>query len=132
MAASALKNVLVSFLLPASDGGGTKAIATDDCLSPVRAAAYKVLARDPDPATTKGLTDAACEKGWTVQTAAPQALARRGERSALSTEKYMSDEKDKVRYSATAAVPPSWGMFFASQRTNEKNCRKKPAVQEVH
>jgi hypothetical protein len=75
--------------------------------SPVRAAAYKVLARDPDPATTKGLTDAACEKGWTVQTAVPEALARRGERSALSTEKYMSDEKDKVRYSATAAVPPS-------------------------
>jgi hypothetical protein len=104
MAAAALKNVLVSLLLPPSDGGLPRR-SPRMTRSPGRAVAYKVLARDRDPATTKGLTDAACEKGWPVQTGVPEALARRGERSALSTEKYMSDEKDKVRYSATAAVP---------------------------
>jgi hypothetical protein len=123
MAASALKNGI---------GWGLPRRSPRMTLSPVRAAASKVLARDPDPATTKGLTDAACEKGWTVQTAAPEALARRGERSALNTEKYMSDEKGKVRYSATAAVPLLRGFFLHHQRPDEKNCRKKPAVQEVH
>jgi hypothetical protein len=84
--------------------GAIKAIAKDDS-SPVRAAAAKVLARDPDPATTKALTDAAGDKSWIVQTAALEALAKRGDRSALSTvEKYMSDEKDAVKYTAAAVV----------------------------
>jgi HEAT repeat protein len=64
-----------------------------------------VLARDPDPATTTALTDAAGDKSWIVQTAALEALAKRGDRSALNTvEKYMADEKDAVRYTAAAAV----------------------------
>jgi HEAT repeat protein len=84
--------------------GAIKAIAKDDS-SPVRAAAAKVLARDPDPATTKALTDAAGDKSWIVQAAALEALGKRGDRSALNTvEKYMSDEKDAVRYTAAAAV----------------------------
>jgi HEAT repeat protein len=84
--------------------GAIKAIAKDDS-SPVRAAAAKVLARDPDPATTKALTDAAGDKSWIVQTAALEALAKRGDRSVLNTvEKYMSDEKDAVKYTAAAAV----------------------------
>ena len=84
--------------------GASKAIAKDDS-SPVRAAAAKVLAKDPDPATTTALTDAAGDKSWIVQTAALEALAKRGDRSALSTvEKYMADEKDAVRYTAAAAV----------------------------
>jgi len=63
------------------------------------------LARDPDPATTKALTDAAGDKSWIVQAAALEALGKRGDRSALNTvEKYMSDEKDAVRYTAAAAV----------------------------
>ncbi len=84
--------------------GAIKTIAKDDS-SPVRAAAAKVLARDPDPATTTALTDAAGDKSWIVQTAALEALAKRGDRSALNTvEKYMADEKDAVRYTAAAAV----------------------------
>jgi HEAT repeat protein len=84
--------------------GAIKAIAKDDS-SPVRAAAAKVLARDPDPATTTALTDAASDKSWIVQTAALEALAKRGDRSALNTvEKYMADEKGPVRYTAAAAV----------------------------
>jgi HEAT repeat protein len=40
-----------------------------------------------------------------VQTAALEALAKREDRSALSTvEKYMTDEKEAVRYTAAAAV----------------------------
>jgi len=71
----------------------------------VRSAAAKVLARDPDPATTRALTDAAGDKSWIVQTAALEALAKRGDRSALNTvAKYMADEKDAVRYTAAAAV----------------------------
>jgi HEAT repeat protein len=84
--------------------GAIKAIAKDDS-SPVRAAAAKVLARDPDPATTRALTDAAGDKSWIVQTAALEALAKRGDRLALNTvEKYMADEKNAVRYTAAAAV----------------------------
>ena len=64
-----------------------------------------MLARDPDPATTRALTDAAGDKSWIVQTAALEALAKRGDRSALNTvERYMADEKDAVRYTAAAAV----------------------------
>jgi HEAT repeat protein len=84
--------------------GAIKVIAKDDA-SPVRAAAAKVLAKDPDPATTDALIDAAGDKSWIVQTAALEALAKRGDRSALRTvEKYMSDEKDAVKYTAAAAV----------------------------
>jgi HEAT repeat protein len=73
--------------------------------SPVRAAAAKVLAKDPDPATTKALADAAGDKNWVVRAAALEALARRGDPSVLDTvEPYMSDDKDAVKYTAAAAV----------------------------
>ncbi len=81
-----------------------KAISKDDS-SPVRAAAAKVLAKDPDPATTKALADAAGDKSWLVRAAALEALAKRGDASVLDTvELYMSDEKDVVKYTAAAAV----------------------------
>jgi HEAT repeat protein len=84
--------------------GAIKAIAKDDS-SPIRAAAAKVLTRDPDPASKKALIDATGDKSWIVQTAAIEALAKRGDRSALSTvEKYMADEKNAVKYTAAAAV----------------------------
>ena len=73
--------------------------------SPVRAAAAKVLTKDPDPATTKALADAAGDKNWVVRAAALEALARRGDPSVLDTvEPYMSDDKDAVKYTAAAAV----------------------------
>ena len=84
--------------------GAIKTIMKDDT-SPVRAAAAKVLAKDPDPATTIALADAAGDKSWLVRAAALEALAKRGDPSALDTVAlYMSDEKDVVKYTAAAAV----------------------------
>jgi HEAT repeat protein len=73
--------------------------------SPVRAAAAKVLTKDPDPDTTKALADAVGDKNWVVRAAALEALAGRGDPSVLDTvELYMSDDKDAVKYTAAAAV----------------------------
>jgi HEAT repeat protein len=81
-----------------------KAIHKDDS-SPVRAAAAKVLIKDPDPATTKALADAVGDKSWVVRAAALEALAERGDPSVLDTvELSMSDDKDDVKYVAAAAV----------------------------
>jgi len=88
-------------------GIGWKAIkeVRKDDSSPVRAAAAKVLADDPDPATTKVLEEAAGDKSWIVRAAALEALARRGDPSALETvELYIGDEKDVVRYTAAASA----------------------------
>jgi HEAT repeat protein len=84
--------------------GAVKAISKDDS-SPVRAAAAKVLAADPDPATTKALADAVGDKSWLVRAAALEALAKRGDPSVLDTVRLsMSNEKDVVKYTAAAAV----------------------------
>ncbi len=81
-----------------------KVIRKDDS-SPVRAAAAKVLARDPDPETTKALEEAAGDNSWIVRAAALEALARRGVPSALGTvEPFMSDDKGAVKFTAAAAV----------------------------
>jgi HEAT repeat protein len=81
-----------------------KAMTKDDA-SPVRAAAARVLARDPDPDTTQALMEATGDNSWIVQTAALEALAKRGDPSALPTvQKYMSDEKAAVRFTAAATV----------------------------
>jgi hypothetical protein len=80
-----------------------KVIRKDDS-SPVRAAAAKVLANDPDPAVTQALADAAGDKSWLVRAAALEALAKRRDPSALDTvQMYLSDEKDAVKYTAAAA-----------------------------
>jgi HEAT repeats len=88
-------------------GIGWKAIkeVRKDDSSPVRAASARVLAEDPDPATTKVLADEAGDKSWIVRAAALEALAKRGDPSALHTvELHMQDEKDLVRYTAAAAT----------------------------
>jgi hypothetical protein len=84
--------------------GAIKAVTKDDS-SPVRAAAAKVLAKDPDPAATKALADAVGDKSWLVRAAALEALAKRGDPSVLDTvQLYVSDEKAAVKYTAAAAV----------------------------
>jgi hypothetical protein len=88
-------------------GIGWRAIGTirKDDSSSVRAAAAKVLAKDPDPAATKALADAVGDKSWLVRAAALEALAKRGDPSVLDTVQLsMSDEKDAVKYTAAAAV----------------------------
>src|SRR6266851_3736117 len=81
-----------------------KTITKDDT-SPVRAAAAKVLAKDPDPAATKTLADAASDKSWLVRAAALEALAKRGDPAVLdAVSSCMSDKKEAVKYTAAAAV----------------------------
>jgi HEAT repeat protein len=84
--------------------GAIKAIRKDDS-SPVRAAAARVLARDPDPATTKALIEATGDNSWIVQAAALEALAKRGDPLVLPTvERYVSDEKSAIKFTAAAVV----------------------------
>src|SRR4029077_5000714 len=78
---------------------------TKDDTSPVRAAAAKVLAKDPDTTVTKALADAADDKSWLVRAAALEALAKRGDPSVLDTvAQHMSDKREAVRYTAASAV----------------------------
>jgi HEAT repeat protein len=84
--------------------GAIKALTKDDT-SPVRAAAAKVLAHDPDPGTSETLAKATGDKSWLVQAASLEALAKRGDPSVLKTiGLYMDDNKPEVKYTAAAAV----------------------------
>jgi hypothetical protein len=95
----------IGFVPFAGIGWGAIKVMTKDDSSPVRAAAAKVLAKDPDPAATKALADAVGDKSWLVRAAALEALAKRGDPSVLDTVKLsMSDEKGAVKYTAAAAV----------------------------
>jgi hypothetical protein len=81
-----------------------KVIKKDDS-SPIRAAAARVLANDPDPDAAKALAAAAGDKSWLVRAAALDALAKRGDPRMLDTvQMYLSDEKDAVKYTAAAAL----------------------------
>jgi HEAT repeat protein len=74
--------------------------------APVRTAAAKVLARDPDPASARALAHATKDnKNWLVRAAALEAIAQRGDPSLLKTaELAMSDDEAAVKYTAAATV----------------------------
>jgi len=81
-----------------------KALMKDDT-SPVRAAAAKVVADDPDSEAGKALAEAAPDKSWIVRAAALDALARRGDPKLLDDIEFaLDDPNDTVRYTAAAAV----------------------------
>jgi HEAT repeat protein len=82
-----------------------RTIVKDDS-SPVRAAAARVLADDPDSATEDALVTAATgDKHELVRTACLDALARRGDPAVIDRiASALSDEKDTVKYTAAAAV----------------------------
>jgi HEAT repeat protein len=81
-----------------------KTVTKDDA-SPVRAAAAKLLAHDPDPKSAEALVAAASDKSWIVRTAAVDAIGRRGERSlAEKIAPQLEDEKSVVQYAAAAAI----------------------------
>jgi HEAT repeat protein len=81
-----------------------KTITKDD-VTPLRAAAAKKLAQDPDPDSTKALIKAAGDKQWLVRAAALEALALRGDQSATKTAAlYLYDDQSEVKYTAAAAV----------------------------
>jgi HEAT repeat protein len=81
-------------------------LGKDDGATPVRAAAAKQLASDPDPASTRALSDAVKDaKNWVVRAAALEAIAKRGDPAMLPcAELAMSDEEKGVKYTAAAAV----------------------------
>jgi HEAT repeat protein len=73
--------------------------------SPVRAAAAKKLAHDPDPITAMALVDATQDKNWLVRVAALEAIAERGDRALIpKVAPSLDDDKDEVRYSAAACI----------------------------
>jgi HEAT repeat protein len=73
--------------------------------SPVRAAAAKKLANDPEPDATQALVKAAGDKNWVVRAAALEAIALREDRSLASRiDGALDDNKDVVRFTAAACV----------------------------
>lgn len=81
-----------------------KAIRKDDS-SPVRAAAARVLADDPDPNTADALLTAASDKSWLVRAAALDAISRRNDPAlAEKIETHLDDQKEEVRFTAAAAI----------------------------
>jgi HEAT repeat protein len=81
-----------------------KTVAKNDS-SPVRAAAAKQLAHDPDPGTAKALVKATTDKNWQVRAAALEAIAQRGDSSLLpKIAAALEDEKDVVRFTAAACL----------------------------
>ena len=73
--------------------------------SPVRAAAARKLAHDPDPASANALIDATQDKNWVVRQAALEAIAERGDRSLIpKILPALDDDKDEVRFTGAACV----------------------------
>lgn len=73
--------------------------------SPIRAAAARVLEKDPDPRSGRALAEACSDKDWIVQVAALRAVAMRGNPALLpDIEREMQDDNDTVQYTAAAAV----------------------------
>src|SRR5205807_804730 len=73
--------------------------------SPVRAAAAKQLAHDPDPGTAKALVKATTDKNWSVRAAALEAIAQREDPSLVpQIAAALDDAEDEVRFAAAACV----------------------------
>jgi HEAT repeat protein len=84
--------------------GAFKALRKDD-ISPVRAAAAKTLANDPDPQSGRALVNATSDKSWIVRTAALEAIAKRDDPTLLdSIVPALLDDNTSVRCTASAAV----------------------------
>jgi HEAT repeat protein len=95
----------VGFSIFSSVGWEIFQVIRKDDVSPVRAAAATVLADDPDPRSGQALVKSCSDKSWIVRVAALDALARRGDRAFLpDIEPHTADEKDRVRYTAAAAI----------------------------
>ena len=81
-----------------------KTLHADD-VSPVRAAAAKMLANDTDEESGQALVKATSDKSWIVKTAALEAIAKRGDSQLLDgILPAMMDDNTSVRCTAAAAV----------------------------
>ncbi len=93
--------------IPFGDIGYTAVrTVTKDSSAPVRASAAKVLADDPDPVTQNMLAqEAVADKSELVRIAALEAVAKRGDPSAIEKiADALNDPKYGVRYAAAAAI----------------------------
>lgn len=73
--------------------------------SPMRAAAARKLAHDPDPVSGDALVAATRDKSPLVRTAALEAIAERGDRSLVpKIVDSMEDDKDEVRFTGAACI----------------------------
>ena len=71
----------------------------------VKATAYKMLAKDPDPKSGKALVAATADQQWPVRVAAYDALAKRGDRSLLpEISNGLTDQQEEVKLTAAAAI----------------------------
>ena len=81
-----------------------KTVTKDDS-SPIRAAAAKKLAHDPEPDAGEALAKAAADKNWKVRAAALDAIALREDASLIpKIAPAMDDKNDVVRFTAAACV----------------------------
>jgi len=95
----------IGFIPFASVGVGAFKALTKDDSSPVRAAAARILASDPDPKSGAALVEASSDKSWLVRAAALDALSHRGDPTAIpKIESKLDDEKSAVRYAAAATI----------------------------
>ncbi len=90
--------------------------------SPVRAAAAKKLAHDPEPDAAEALVKAAGDKNLAVRAAALEAIALREDRSLIPRiSAALDDDKDLVRFTAAACVAH---LSDPPEKTNSSNASK--------
>lgn len=90
--------------------------------SPIRAAAAKKLAHDPEPDAGEALARAAADKNWRVRAAALDAIALREDASLVSRiVSVMDDKNDLVRFTAAACVAHLSGRL---EKTNGASASK--------
>ncbi len=95
----------IGFIPFASVGVGVFKAVTKDDSSPVRAAAARILSKDPDPKSGEALIEASSDKSWLVRAAALDALSHRDDPSVIAKiESKLGDEKAAVRFAAAAAI----------------------------
>jgi HEAT repeat protein len=95
----------IGFIPYAGIGYSVYEMLRADAVSPIRAAAARILANDPDPESGQALVKATSDKNWLVKTAALEAIAKRGDpalRDAILPA--MMDDNTSVRCTAAAAV----------------------------
>jgi HEAT repeat protein len=81
-----------------------KTVTRDDA-SPIRAAAARGLATDPDPKSGAALAQFASDKKWQVRAGVVEAIANRGDPALLDPVlSLLDDGNGTVRYNAAAAV----------------------------
>ena len=95
----------LGFVPFAGMGYTTYRMLSKDEVSPIRAAAARALASDPDPESGKALANAVSDKSWIVRKAALDAIAKRNDPSLIKPAiKAMEDDKEIVMYTAAAVV----------------------------